>query len=229
MRKAVAIGDVHGYDTWAVAVNNEPDAEMYVFVGDYFDSINISRLQQIENFRNILAFKVANPGRVVMLLGNHDYHYLSCCKQRYTGYNVGFSVPIGAMLDDAIRDGHIKMCYSEDGYMFSHAGITKTWCVDNDVDTNNLAESVNDLFKYRPYKFEFVSGGDNKGDDVYQSPIWVRPNSLVSDAVDGYLHVVGHTTCDDIYIRENMILIDTLHVGQYLVIEDGTAITKHIK
>jgi len=36
--KTVVIGDIHGRTTWKEIVDLEPDANVVVFMGDYFDS-----------------------------------------------------------------------------------------------------------------------------------------------------------------------------------------------
>jgi hypothetical protein len=69
--------------------------------------------------------------------------------------------------------------------------------------------------------------GDNYsygGNDVTQPPIWVRPQSLVKDMVDGITCIVGHTQVKELTIldEENLILIDCLGTTDgYLVINDN--------
>ncbi|MDR2052315.1 MAG: hypothetical protein LBP80_02795, partial [Treponema sp.] len=46
-------------------------------------------------------------------------------------------------------------------------------------------------------------GGDIYGDDVTQSPIWIRPRSLKRDPLAGYHQIVGHTPGDA--IRESLV------------------------
>lgn len=60
------------------------------------------------------------------------------------------------------------------------------------------------------------------GDDVTQTPIWVRPYSLQIDKLDDFRQVVGHTTQDKLQIGKHITYIDTLGTsGEYLIIEDG--------
>lgn len=73
--KIIALGDTHGRHTWRKKAK-ENDYNKFIFVGDYFDSReNISPRFQIENFKRILEFKRSDPERIVLLIGNHDYHY----------------------------------------------------------------------------------------------------------------------------------------------------------
>jgi hypothetical protein len=72
--------------------------------------------------------------------------------------------------------------------------------------------------------------GDNLsfgGNDVTQPPIWVRPQSLVKDMVEGIVCVVGHSQVNNVTIMEddNLILIDCLgFTDSYLIIENNIPI-----
>lgn len=209
--KLIAIGDIHGRDVWKRIV--EQPADKYVFVGDYFDTKdNIPATLQLYNFLEILSFKRENEGKVVMLTGNHDYHYLPGVREQYSGYQPFHRFDFQQALFEANDD--MQMVYQFENLLFSHAGVTKTWLGDRKV------EDINDVFKYQPKYFGF-SGYDPYGDDTTQSPIWVRPNALQSDAVDGYIQVVGHTQQHRLQITEDLILIDCLGTSEeYLVWED---------
>lgn len=231
--KIIAIGDVHGRTLWEKVV--QQDFDKVVFIGDYFDSFDILTYQQIENFKNIIKFKKDNPGKVVLLLGNHDYHYLPGVKEHYSGYQGHMALDIQEVLRENMD--HLKICHIEGEYLFVHAGITKTW-YKNIVEQDNLfgipelyslEEQINNLFIFKPNYFGFSPGNyhDPYGNETCQSPIWVRPESLVRDKIEGYVQVVGHTTqLDGIKQDKGIILIDTLIFDrpQYLVIEDNKAL-----
>jgi hypothetical protein len=87
------------------------------------------------------------------------------------------------------------------------------------------------LFRsYKPQVFEFF-GTNPYGDDVYQTPIWIRPNSLMKSN-KGILNkkiiqVVGHTQQNQIDIKGKTTggryyFIDTLDNKQpeYLIHEN---------
>ena len=70
--KIIAIGDLHGRTLWKYIVS-KVDFDVVVFIGDYFDTHeNISPVQQIENFKELLDYKKQLPEKVVLLFGNHD-------------------------------------------------------------------------------------------------------------------------------------------------------------
>ena len=78
--KIVALGDTHGRDMWKTIVKIEEDFDKLLFIGDYFDTRDdIDASTQIQNFKEILEFKKENPDKVILLIGNHDFHYLKGC------------------------------------------------------------------------------------------------------------------------------------------------------
>ncbi len=91
----------------------------------------------------------------------------------------------------------------------------------------NLCDQINYLFRYAPERFGFTSGRyfDGKGNEVTQTPIWVRPQALMMDRMGDYFYVVGHTFGDpEIKTDHNpggVITTDALGLGYYLVIQDG--------
>ena len=117
------------------------------------------------------------------------------------------------------------MCFVHDNFLFSHAGVTQTWCENNRIKTHSIEKSVNDLFRAKPNSFKFTMGKNKStdGEDVEQSPIWVRPNSLWRDSVEGgFTQIAGHTTQPKLLINADVILIDTLGTSkEYLIYDNG--------
>jgi hypothetical protein len=224
--KIIGIGDIHGRDSWVKIVEQNPDADLFVFAGDYFDSKTIPALAQINNFNLILNFRNENPNKVIMLYGNHDFHYTSACiGGGYTGFDFSVYYNVKLDLERLIREEVIKVCYAYENILFSHAGITKTWCEGNNISLNNVAEDVNQLLLYKPHMFAFKSGirRDKYGDDITQGPLWVRERSLREDGLNDYVHVVGHSSSEEIIFNiseteTNYIIIDTLSNKKYLEI-----------
>lgn len=80
------IGDVHGKSWWKSLVKDIDEVDMIVFLGDYVDSYNISDEQIINNLLDIIEFKKSYEDKVILLLGNHEYNYIS----PYIGYCSGY-------------------------------------------------------------------------------------------------------------------------------------------
>jgi predicted phosphodiesterase len=85
--KITIIGDTHGRSKWKNIVEKEKDADKIIFIGDYFDAKDggYSANRQIENFKEIVEFKRNNPDKVILLIGNHDFHYLKGVNEEYSG------------------------------------------------------------------------------------------------------------------------------------------------
>ena len=222
--RIVALGDTHGRVLWKEIVAKEKDADKIVFIGDYFDThYDITVDQQIENFKEILEFKKNNMDQVVLLLGNHDYHYLKGVYESYSGYKAFRALDINEVLQPAVNSGLVQMCFVHDKYVFTHAGVTKTWSNTYNVNVDNLQESINQLFleNISAVRFEMGNNYDQTGDDVTQPPIWVRIPSLYKDMIDGVTCVIGHTTIKELTITDKLIGIDTIGTsGEYLEIND---------
>ncbi len=226
--KLIALGDTHGRMNWKDIVTKE-QFDKVIFIGDYFDTHeDVSAQQQIDNFKDIISYKKDNMDKVVLLFGNHDFHYLRSVDEHYSGFQEWHKTDISEALHDALDNDLLQMCYVHDNFIFSHAGITKTWHVNvlgNEIlKGKELELELNETFKYKPLSFCFTPGKymNMYGDDVTQTPIWVRPNSLMRDQLDDYTQVVGHTTQRKLELADNVILIDTLGTsGEYLIITDG--------
>jgi predicted phosphodiesterase len=201
--KIIVIADVHGRTKWKEQVAQ--DFDQCVFLGDYFDSLEIDGKDQIENFKDILAFKRANPDRVTLLTGNHDISYLdSFCA--CSGYQNDRAFEIRNTLMPLVNSREIQIVKIIDKYLFVHAGVTKTWAKIYKIDElsdalGSLEEAINELFytRFLPFCFQdpipgtLIQAISQYGDNEWQSPTWVRPNSLIADKIDNYIQVVGHT------------------------------------
>lgn len=226
--KILAIGDTHGRATWQRFVNPEL-YDKIVFIGDYFDSFDIKGEEQIRNFLNIMEFKHKYPEKVVLLIGNHDFHYLDMGEQ-YSGFQKGFQYSIKPLVEENLK--HMVMCYKHEDFLFTHAGVTNTWLASvGYTGEDPLDIFINDLFTYQPKKFCFTPGrkNDGYGNEITQGPLWVRPEALREDMVRVipgsdrlYTHVVGHTARTAVVLAEDIIAIDVLDYNlQALQIIDG--------
>ena len=241
--KSVVLGDTHGTSFWKLITHTE-QPDRVVFIGDYFDSFDIKLDEQLNNFLNIMEYKKTGKADVICLIGNHDHHYFPEIGDTGTsGYQHIGSFQIGPVLD-ANRE-HLQIAYRMDEFLFSHAGVSAKF-MDSvfgsggwDVDT--LVDQLNELFKHKPNTFTFgnaislkkLSFMDPHGDNEEQSPIWIRPNSLMRANRDTlrtqFIQVVGHTQVKKLDLVGSQksaggryYLIDCQDsTGEYLVIQDG--------
>ena len=218
--KVIVIGDIHANKDWEEVYRTE-SFDKLIFLGDYFDTFgDESAYQQMANLQRILDL-TKDDDRVIRLFGNHDLHYI--IDSSYSGYQYAHSFLIKNLLINNIN--LFRACAIVDDVIYSHAGITTTWCEEVCVSLNNLERDINDLFKYKPNSFDFSYRGfrtNPNGDNAYQSPMWVRPYSLSYDKVSNKWMVVGHTRKKSIEIdRENKIIFADAFPKQYLRIVDG--------
>ena len=244
--RTVVIGDTHGRSNWKLAIHQEkPDR--VIFIGDYFDSFELSGVEQIDNFKQIIKYKEDNPQvEVVMLIGNHDHHYFP--EVGYTGtsgYQSGIAPSITQVVDE--NRHHLQMAYGFGDYLFTHAGISPVWMDKvfgpDDWSKENIVVDINEMFRYKPRAFDFT-GLEPSGDNAIQTPIWIRPRSLMSankkhpkGLKKDYIQIVGHTQMrrldldgSDKFTGGRYYFIDTMDTsGQYLVIEDNKLRTNSVK
>jgi hypothetical protein len=225
--KTIFLGDTHGRSLWKDIIAKEtPDR--VVFIGDYFDSFDIGSAEQQFNFKEIIEFKESAQYEVIMLIGNHDYHYYPG-GETYSGYQHGAAPIIRQLLED--NKHHLQMCYQLDNILCSHAGIGHNWLVEQEkYESGSIADFVNDIWNYKPNRFMFY-GFDPYGDNKTQTPIWIRPASLLSGNRDtflktDYIQIAGHTQVYKIDIKGKATggryyFIDAIDERQYLIYDDG--------
>ncbi|MDR2143311.1 MAG: hypothetical protein LBP29_02965, partial [Treponema sp.] len=105
----------------------------------------------------------------------------------------------------------LKIVQADGDYLISHAGVTNYFLASLGLD--DPLEINHAFLKNR--KILVFNGENVYGDDVTQSPIWIRPRSLCMDPLPGYNQIVGHTPVDAISElainigKNRIILIDT--------------------
>lgn len=207
----VVIGDIHGKDVWKKFVDQE--FNNFYFVGDYFDTRDqIPTVTQVRNFKEICNL-ARKDSRFHLCLGNHDFHYLKGVKERYSGFQHYTRYDIQDALEENID--LIKPVYQIDDYLISHAGISKTFLysvlkLENPLDINKRFEEFRLSLEFNGYNMY--------GDDVTQSCIWIRPNSLLSDKLDNFKQIVGHTHVKHIETIDNVTFTDCLDSSEEVFI-----------
>lgn len=128
----LVIPDVHGRRFWKEGNPNvyTKDYKLIVFLGDYLDPYydeNINFTDCLQNFKEIIQFKKENIDRVVLLLGNHDLHYVTHIIQ--SGRKYGGAPEIPKLFEDnwaLFKVMHTISIFNQD-IVFSHAPIIKKW------------------------------------------------------------------------------------------------------
>jgi UDP-2,3-diacylglucosamine pyrophosphatase LpxH len=250
LKKNIYIGDIHGRSVWEEIVKEHKDADNIVFIGDYFDSLDIPSIVQLKNVENILEFKKKqelDPSKkVYLLIGNHDIHYIPGLNNdsKTSGFQKNMLMSFGDFFHKNLKYFQMSILLGKN--LCTHAGVSSIfldevgyWKFDENKDFSNVSDFLNDLFHYKPKSFLFDSHLDrghislvnSYGDDVFQTPIWIRPRSLQksnkkSELKKNYIQIVGHTGIEKIDIKGKSTggryyYIDALEYGQYLIEENG--------
>lgn len=231
--KRIILGDTHGRSFWKLILGTQEWDEV-VFPGDYFDSYNqFTPIEEIHNFREIIHLKETCGKRVILLLGNHDIIYIPGTVDPFvSGYDPEKYPDLAPVITENLK--HLIMAYKVDNLLFTHAGVSETFLKNTRYAGDNfddISSHINAIWRTRPEEFMFRRGGDSSGDDIFQSPVWIRPKSLMKDSKNiknsGIVQIVGHTQQNQIDIKGKATggkyyFIDTLGTsGEYLIIEDG--------
>lgn len=237
-KRRIILGDTHGRSFWKLIKEKEEWDEM-IFIGDYFDSFDFSGIEQIANFKDIVEFKKSSDKPVILLIGNHDHHYFPEIGYSGTsGYQAGIHTDIEFVINE--NREHLRMAYAFDDVLCSHAGVGEAWMerihrnekFEEPIpkQAGEIAVWVNSIHKYKPRYFNFT-GEEPTGNDMGQTPIWIRPRSLMKDSQEmkknGIIQVAGHTQQNQIDIKGKAtggkyFFIDTLGTSkEYLIYENG--------
>ena len=208
MKKILVIGDVHGRNEWSQILEENPDYDRVVFMGDYFDSWDLSAEIQMDNFKDICRMKDISPDKIILLYGNHDLHYL-LQGEKYSGYQGVFASQIKDLLED--NEDKLQWAYEEDLFLFTHAGVSNEWCKNHSV---NRSMPVDDINQQPLSSFGFKN---------------CRPFSLLQDHIGGFKQVVGHTEKKEIecVYPNNIWFVDV--PGSYITIVDGDVVKNQLK
>lgn len=217
MKKYNIIGDLHGKDPLKYF---DKDC-INVFVGDYFDPYwDMPFEEQQENVLKLFELKEHNKESVVILLGNHDFHYI-CPGEKYSRYSSRHAHQIKQIFDE-FEDLIDGVAYNAGGKLVTHAGVSTLWLKTRGIDEykslDDLVESINNLWwdkEKRFYSFSFEYNGelfDRYGTSQQQSPLWVRAQTLINiKSPIEFPQIVGHTQFKDIVQHFDYTFVDCLN------------------
>lgn len=140
MSKVIVISDVHGTHYWEKAkeISKEHPDYYVVGLGDWVDSCEYDRKlkmvrannkwpDQGENLKNALDWFREDLEHRFFCIGNHDWSYWSCGHDagNCSGHQSSHAQEIRTILNSNKDIIHVGI--EIDGWVFSHAGFTKTW------------------------------------------------------------------------------------------------------
>lgn len=208
MTKLLLISDVHGRSFWKDAIEKHFDeCNKVIFLGDYLDAYpdeEITRKQEKNNFAEILKLKENNKDKVILLLGNHCYHYIHRDFTRSSRFSSSNAYSYKEMF--LSHESFFKIAHEEiindKKYLFTHAGVMKSWYernkeiigelnVDNLNKLQGFKRGVAALAEVSKYRFWL---GEKSG-----SPLWSDVREKIDDNKSEIDHVVEN---EDSYVDE---------------------------
>ncbi|MDR1879170.1 MAG: metallophosphoesterase [Bacteroidales bacterium] len=216
---SIIIGDIHGSRFWKKTVEDNPNCR-YVFLGDYLDPFeNMDNNELTDNLKEIIQLKKDNPDNVVLLLGNHDMHYITSDMCPSLRFDLSIYEKANELF---IHNFHLfHYAYQIESCIFTHAGISHEWFV-NDFQgdiTNDIAEQLNNPTEEQAKSLclisEFFGGEEGTIGGIFFAHL-----QDLYEPLHGFTQIVGHNRMDEIseYQCEhgNVIFCDALWNGQYL-------------
>lgn len=210
MSKILIIPDVHGRTFWRVAEEVINEMDKVVFLGDYLDPYpdeNITPDDALNEFYKILEFKDKYPEKVVLLIGNHDMHYIELRFGNASRMNKLRRVEIHELFMDDIKNFQLVYLL-EDKYLFSHAGVYQKWLESSGLhgeDLLNTSKILTDYW-YVLDAYTWYRGGY----DIVGSCVWADlRESLHMELLPNVIQIIGHTQVTKPYITAKLRCLDT--------------------
>lgn len=204
----IIIPDIHGRDFWRRAVAQRKEEDMVVFLGDYLDPYENEWIYWSDAYKgllDIIALKREHTEKVVLLLGNHDLHYLFP-NLRGSRYNEYQAEKIRETFEDNMDCFQMaaECMIDERRYLFTHAGVNKAWVQKYADVFGPLDKLTADTFNSLLFKDAFVEAlGDVSflrwGSAPAGSMVWADVEEFEwSEArLPDVIQVFGHTLQDN--------------------------------
>lgn len=216
--KYIIIPDVHGRDFWREAVKTYIDTDaVFIFLGDYLDPYPYEEIDnEYQGLLDIIEYKKMYPERFILLLGNHDLHYLTQSGRGSRWDRTASERNKKTFLDNI---NLFQIVYTDTvndkKFLFSHAGILKDWIYVNhdkfniEVPDENADYKINDwtelpdfneLFRCESTRDKFFASiGDisfhRGGYSQWGSIVWadVHEHLAAHERIPGVIQIFGHT------------------------------------
>jgi hypothetical protein len=238
--KILTLGDIHGKTVWKDIIfgstenfkrwvktpyDKEPlPYDKIIFIGDYLDTDSGATPLEVEqNFKDIIQFKKSAQDIVVLLFGNHEWHYLAQ-NVRYSGYRDQMAISYREILNKELPlfDMAYKLNINGRDFIWSHAGISTIWLrtlyADLEDKIKRIGLDENDLVECLNMALQTIYRGfsnlcaDSGGSYEVGSPIWAR-SSLIYSPLPNTTQIVGHTRVKKVkhystfYSKDNATII----------------------
>ena len=209
MSKILIIPDVHGRKFWHKTKELINEVDQVVFLGDYLDPYSIEGItfeDALNEFKQIIEFKEKYSDKVVLLVGNHDMHYIKLEFMDCSRLNVRRRVEVHDLFMNNIDK--FQLIHEINNYLFSHAGVYLKWINKYEITLKELS-NFNKFLKERWNTLEDVSY-KRGGYDKVGSCIWADiRESIKNELYSDKKQIVGHTQLQEKpYITSKIACLD---------------------
>lgn len=191
--------------------DNLSDEEFYKKYNKYFKDSPKYNYQPYEEtvgiLNDIIDFKKKNSDKVILLLGNHDSHYMydeiAGCS-RYDKKNCNKFSSIYKENKDLFQ-----YAYQTGNHLFTHAGVCNAWVDFFDAtlesyglkkDYSNMADVLNEMGENRlSNKIINATGVSRGGNALAGGPTWADYKDTKTDYLKGMNQYVGHSMVNYIH------------------------------
>jgi hypothetical protein len=227
MVPTVVLGDIHGLTSWKKIIDDNANYR-FVFLGDYLDPFEPSDVKLLlKNLSEIIQLKKSNPDNVILLLGNHDMHYITSDMEPCMRFDMNVYEQANELFVDNFE--LFQYAFQDGNYLFTHAGVSHEWFA-NDFHGDilrNIAEQLNNPSDEQIPSLCRISAFFGGYDGSIGGIFWAHIEDLF-EPLRGFTQIVGHNVMDEIseYRSKsgNVIFCDALWNGQYLKIENNTPV-----
>lgn len=193
---AIIVGDIHGdLEKVQAFLNYKPDHE-HIALGDYLDSFIEPLERQVETLKMLMS------SNAVLLLGNHEVHYLEYAPFQFAGYKFEYFHIFQDMLEKNLD--RFMAAYAVDGWLCTHAGLRRGLSRLKNVD--HVAKIQNLRFRKFLYRrfYNYGKPTDYRGQSIFYHNYWMEENSLAP-----MKQIFGHVEMKRPDVTENYIALDT--------------------
>lgn len=199
-KKVLIVPDVHGRLFWKDAIPKIDEVDLCVFLGDYVDpyafeenAISGSEPEQlVDNVKDIIKFAREHFPKVILLIGNHDAHYM-CDSLDIRGTRYNPAIKNGLLRTFEQNSDLFHKCWAYNGILFSHAGVTKAWLSYNGYtgDFDNINE-ISSFIENSTIEDTAQVGTSRGGHYLSGGPLWadIRDHAYPEFS---FHQAIGHT------------------------------------
>ena len=223
--KYIVIPDVHGRTFWKDALRDFnrgrfPNAKV-IFLGDYLDPYTryegITHETAYHVFKDIMKWVRKHKDKAIMLLGNHDMHYLVYTDLVRLDFD---NVKKIQRFFQKYSKEYFNIAYEDTingkKYLFTHAGVLSGWLHYNEkAGAEATAEYLNSLLHKDGTLTQenplFQRSRQRGGYFEYGSPIWadIREHLNEKEPLNGVVQIFGHSWCESqVSIDNQFVMLD---------------------